>query len=103
MKLWKQSAALEPGFAIVHRNLALAYTHQKPDRDLPAAIKELQLAVAASRQVRRGSTELDELRIRKRGSRLSSAWPCSSRIMRWSRTRRRVVQRDWTEGLRRGL
>jgi len=61
VKLWKQSAAIDPSFAIVHRNLALAYAHQKPDRDLPAAIQELQLAVAAPVKYAAHFTELDEL------------------------------------------
>ena len=29
-KLWEASAALDSSFAIVHRNLAMAYAHQKP-------------------------------------------------------------------------
>jgi tetratricopeptide (TPR) repeat protein len=34
VKAWEQSARLDPSFAIVHRNLALAYAHQKPERDV---------------------------------------------------------------------
>src|SRR4029078_10508198 len=46
VKLWKQSAALDPSFAMGHRNLALAYSHQKPTPDTTLAIAELEQAVA---------------------------------------------------------
>jgi tetratricopeptide (TPR) repeat protein len=61
VKLWKKSAALDPKFAIVHRNLAVAYSHQKPNRDVPSAIRELELAVAAPVRYAEHFTELDEL------------------------------------------
>ena len=35
-RMWEASAAIDPSFAIVHRNLATAYMHQKPQGDLEA-------------------------------------------------------------------
>ncbi|MGH7973163.1 MAG: hypothetical protein ACREIC_30970, partial [Limisphaerales bacterium] len=61
VNFWKQSAALDPSFAIVHRNLAIAYAHQKTNRGPAAAIKELELAVAAPVRYAAHFTELDEL------------------------------------------
>lgn len=61
VKLWQQSARLDPSFAIVHRNLAVAYAHQKPERDVNKAVAELELAVAAPSKYARHFTELDEL------------------------------------------
>lgn len=60
VRLWKQSAKLDPGFSMVHRNLALAYWRQHP-ANLPAAIAELEQAVAAPSRTAMQFEELDEL------------------------------------------
>jgi tetratricopeptide (TPR) repeat protein len=44
-KMWQASAAIDPSFAIVHRNLAIAYLHQKSGASLDQAIAELEKAV----------------------------------------------------------
>jgi tetratricopeptide (TPR) repeat protein len=60
-KLWEQSAALDPSNPIVHRNLAVAYSHQRTNSDPTKAIAQLELAVAADRKYAMHFTELDEL------------------------------------------
>ena len=60
-RLWATSAALDPSFAIVHRNLATAYAHQKPAADLNRAIAELEKAVSLDRKYALHFAELDEL------------------------------------------
>ena len=60
-KMWLASEAIDPSFAIVHRNLATAYMHQKSAADLDKAIAELEKAVACDRQYPLHFTELDEL------------------------------------------
>ncbi|MGO8700183.1 MAG: DUF5107 domain-containing protein [Limisphaerales bacterium] len=60
VKLWKQSEALDSSFAIVHRNLAAAYLHQKPERDSAGAIAELEQAVNCNVKYALHFTELDE-------------------------------------------
>jgi tetratricopeptide (TPR) repeat protein len=44
-RLWEASVALDPSFSIVHRNLAVAYSHNKSGKDLDKAIAELEKAV----------------------------------------------------------
>jgi len=60
-KMWEASAAIDPSFAIVHRNLATAYAHQKPQGDLNRAIAEMEKATAAERKYPLHFTELAEL------------------------------------------
>jgi tetratricopeptide (TPR) repeat protein len=60
-RFWQVSETLDPSFAIVHRNLATAYMHQKPAADLAKAIAELEQAVACERKYALHFTELDEL------------------------------------------
>jgi tetratricopeptide (TPR) repeat protein len=60
-RMWEASAEIDPSFAIVHRNLATAYAHQKPEGDLNRAIAELEKAVAADRKYALHFAELDEL------------------------------------------
>ena len=58
-QFWEKSAALDPSFAITHRNLAVAYTHRG---DPPAkAIAELEKAVSQERKYAINFTELDGL------------------------------------------
>ena len=60
-KLWEVSVALDPTFAMVHRNLATAYMHQAPAADINKAIAELEKAVSLDRKFAMHFTELDEL------------------------------------------
>jgi tetratricopeptide (TPR) repeat protein len=60
-RLWEASAAIDPSFSIVHRNLATAYAHQKPAADLNRAIAELETAVSLDRKYAIHFAELDEL------------------------------------------
>ena len=59
--MWEASAALDPSFAIVHRNLATAYMHQVSGADLNRAIAELEKAVSLDRKYALHFTELDQL------------------------------------------
>jgi tetratricopeptide (TPR) repeat protein len=61
VKLWELSAALDPSFPIVHRNLGLAYAHQKGTHDLQRAISQLEQAVSAPTKYAKHFAELDEL------------------------------------------
>ena len=61
VRLWEKSAAIDPSFSIVHRNLAIAYAHQKPTNDGARAIAELEKAVALPDKYARHFEELDEL------------------------------------------
>jgi tetratricopeptide (TPR) repeat protein len=61
VKAWEQSAALDPSFPIVHRNLAVAWVHEDPTNDTAGAIAELEQAIAAPVKYARHFTELDEL------------------------------------------
>ena len=61
MKLWEQSARLDPSFSIVHRNLAVAYAHQKPTNDPARAIAELERAISLPEKYAMHFAELDEL------------------------------------------
>jgi len=61
LKLWEQSARLDPSFAIVHRNIATAVIHRKPAGDTNRAIAELEQAVACPVKYAMHFTELDEL------------------------------------------
>ncbi|MCX6631774.1 MAG: tetratricopeptide repeat protein [Candidatus Solibacter sp.] len=59
-RMWEASAALDPSFSIVHRNLATAYTHQKSGSDLNKSITELEKAVSLERKYPLHFTELDD-------------------------------------------
>lgn len=61
VKLWTLAAKLDPSFAIVHRNLATAYAHRKPEPDLAKAIAELETAVSLPKKYPIHFAELDEL------------------------------------------
>jgi tetratricopeptide (TPR) repeat protein len=60
-RMWEASEAIDPSFAIIHRNLATAYMHQKSGADLKKAIAELEKAVSLDRKYPLHFTELDEL------------------------------------------
>ncbi len=59
LRYWQKSAELDPSFAIVHRNLAVAYTHK--DDGTPQAIAELEKAVSLDKKYPLHFKELDEL------------------------------------------
>ena len=58
-KYWEKSAELDPSFAIVHRNLSVAYSHRGDPAE--KAIAELEKAVSMDRKYPIHFTELDEL------------------------------------------
>jgi tetratricopeptide (TPR) repeat protein len=58
-KYWEKSAALDPNFAIVHRNLAIAWQHDGSGS--AKAIAALEKAVSLDRKYPLHFTELDEL------------------------------------------
>jgi tetratricopeptide (TPR) repeat protein len=60
-RMWEASAALDPSFAITHRNLATAYMHQGSGADIDKAIAELEKAVSLEHKYPLHFTELDEL------------------------------------------
>jgi tetratricopeptide (TPR) repeat protein len=59
--MWETSVALDPSLAITHRNLAIAYMHQKSGADLDKAIAEMEKAVSLEPRYALHFTELDEL------------------------------------------
>jgi tetratricopeptide (TPR) repeat protein len=84
-KYWAQSALLDPSFAIVHRNLAVAYQH---DGSSPAkAIGALEKAVSLDRKYPLHFTELDELYE-------ATAVPPEKRLALLERNHAVVVKRD---------
>jgi tetratricopeptide (TPR) repeat protein len=60
-RLWEASAALDPSFAITHRNLATAYMHQASGANITNAIEELEKAVSSEHKYALHFTELDQL------------------------------------------
>jgi len=61
VKLWEQSAALDPSFPLVHRNLALAWSHQAKTNLMAQAIAQLEQAVSLSHRYPIHFLELDQL------------------------------------------
>src|ERR1035437_2038720 len=86
-RLWEASAAIDPSYAVVHRNLATAYMHQKPAGDIDKAIAELEKAVSLDRKYALHFTELDEL-YEQAGT------PIEKRIPLFERNQDLVAQRD---------
>jgi tetratricopeptide (TPR) repeat protein len=95
-RLWEASEALDPSFAIVHRNLATAYTHQKPAGDLNKAIAELEKAVSLDRKYALHFTELDEL-YEQAGT------PIEKRLPLFEKNQNVVAQRDDSQNRAIGL
>jgi tetratricopeptide (TPR) repeat protein len=60
-RMWEASEALDPSFAITHRNLAIAYMHQASGANIDKAIAELEQAVQLEHKYALHITELDEL------------------------------------------
>ncbi len=61
VKLWEQSAALDPSMPMVHRNLAIAWSHRPQGNDLGKAIAALEKAVSLPDRSPLHCAELDEL------------------------------------------
>jgi len=59
--LWKESAALDPSFPIVFRNLALAWSHRGGEESLDSAITAMETAVSLSDEYPIHFFELDRL------------------------------------------
>ena len=89
-RMWEASAAIDPSFAIVHRNLATAYAHQGPHGDLTRAIAEMEKAVSAEHKYPLHFTELDEL-YEQAGT------PLEKRVPLFDRNANVVARRDDTE------
>ena len=61
VKLWEKSAALDPSLAMVHRNLAIAWSHRPRGNDLGKAVVALEKAVSLPDASPLHCAELDEL------------------------------------------
>ncbi len=61
LKAWETSASLDRSFPITHRNLAVAYSHQKGGGGLKQAIAELERAVSLEPKYPIHFFELDQL------------------------------------------
>ena len=61
VKLWEHSAALDPSVPMVHRNLAIAWSHRPHGNDLGKAIAALEKAVSLPYPSPLFFAELDEL------------------------------------------
>ena len=86
-RLWKGSAALDPSFAVVHRNLATAYMHQPSGTDLDRSIAELEKAVSLDRKYPLHFTELDMLWEQ-------AGIPIEKRLPLFEKNQQVVAQRD---------
>jgi len=60
-RYWEKSSALDPGFAITWRNLAIAYSHQKDDDAKSKAVASLEKAITSARVYPTHLIELDRL------------------------------------------
>jgi tetratricopeptide (TPR) repeat protein len=85
--LWQQSAWLDPSFAIVHRNLAVLYSHDEPTNDTLIAIGELEKAVAEPAKYALHFTELDELYA-------ATGYPPEKRLALLEHNHETVLKRD---------
>ncbi len=86
-RLWEASAAIDPAFAITHRNLAVAYMHKQPAPSLDAAIAEMEKAVAVGSKYALHFTELDEF-YEQAGA------PIEKRLKLFEKNHAVVAQRD---------
>lgn len=85
IRQWEDSRALDPSYAVVHRNLALAYARQPGG--LNRAIASMEAALARSPKEARYHLELDEL-LEAAGA------PAADRIARFERNQAVVTTRD---------
>ena len=61
VKLWEQSATIDGSLPMVHRNLAIAWSHRPAGNNLGKAIAELEKVVALPDRLPLHLAELDEL------------------------------------------
>jgi tetratricopeptide (TPR) repeat protein len=61
ISLWETSAALDPSFAIVHRNLGVAWSNQKSGNSLDKAIAQMEQAISLEHKYPLHFAELDKL------------------------------------------
>jgi tetratricopeptide (TPR) repeat protein len=61
VRLWEASAAIDPSYPIVHRNLAIAYGNGRPAASVEKAIAQLEAAISLTPKYALHFTELDEL------------------------------------------
>lgn len=61
VSLWDRSVALDPSYPVVHRNLAIAWSHRSAGNDLQKAVDQLERAVSLSEKYALHFVELDEL------------------------------------------
>jgi tetratricopeptide (TPR) repeat protein len=86
-RMWEASAALDPTFAITHRNLATAYMHRQSGPNIDKAIAELEKAVSLDHKFALHFTELDEL-YEQAGT------PLEKRLMLFKQNEPVVARRD---------
>jgi tetratricopeptide (TPR) repeat protein len=60
-RYWEKSSALDPGFPITWRNLAIAYSHQKDDDSKTKAVASLEKAITSGKVYPTHLIELDRL------------------------------------------
>jgi tetratricopeptide (TPR) repeat protein len=85
--LWEKSAVLDPSLPIVHRNLAVAYSHGGTNSDTAKAIAQLESAVSLPAKYAMHFTELDELYA-------STATPPEKRLALFEQNSGVVAKRD---------
>lgn len=61
VSLWEHSVVLDPTYPVVHRNLAVAWSHRPAGNDLQKAIDQLEQAVSLPEKYALHFVELDEL------------------------------------------
>jgi len=61
ISLWETSVALDPSFAVVHRNLAVAWSNQKSGNSLEKAIAQMEQATSLEHKYPLHFSELDKL------------------------------------------
>ena len=61
VRMWEKSAAMDPSFPIVHRNLAIAYSHREEGNSLDKAIASMEKAVSLDHKYPIHFYELDQL------------------------------------------
>lgn len=61
VSLWEASVALDPSFAIVHRNLGVAWSNEKSGNSLEKAIAQMEQAVSLEHKYALHFTELDKM------------------------------------------
>lgn len=96
VRLWEESATLDPSFPIVHRNLAMAFSHTDDEALLARAIRCLETAVALPDPYPMHFAELDRLYE-------TAGIPIEQRLALLERNRTAVIRRDDAAGRAVGL